>query len=267
MAADDSTSNKSSNMSYPSASVLTCAARVANPAAADHGVLTPAVTFRPACAMKDGCRQYQVLAVRINTADKPKLGIVLSVYRGALYPRKKGASSSVCNIVGAPLECEYTSKIHVCLLSLDGPMENASTSFHASCCSPVVVLDPMSEQGTVLGEISESMVAFRETRVRLHVAVLAAVVETLLNLRAHGVRKERQRDLLDGRALPAEQPWPKQHRHVRRRAPEVPRGGHWAPAFGRSGRPTDRWEAGVGRASPAGGRVLRQGAPHVHTCG
>ena len=116
---------------------------------------------------KDGQRQYQLLAVRINTADKPKLGIVLSVYRGALFRRKKNSSSSVCKIVGAALETEYASRLHVCLLSLDGPVENSSeTSFHASCCSPVVVLDPMSEQGTVLGEIRESMVAFRETRVR-----------------------------------------------------------------------------------------------------
>ena len=30
------------------------------------------------------------------------------------------------------------------------------------------------------------------------------------------------------------------------------------PASGRSGHPADRWEAGVGRASPAGGRVLRR---------
>ena len=135
------------------------------------GLQGSTLQVRPACMTKDGHRQYQVLAVRINTADKPKLGIVLSVYRGALFRRKKNTSSSVCKIVAAPLECEYASKLHVCLLSLDGPVENTSeTSFHASCCSPVVVLDPMSEQGTVLG-ISESMVAFREMpalTLRLH---------------------------------------------------------------------------------------------------
>ena len=79
---------------------------------------------------------------------------------GALFWCKTNSSSSVCKIVGAALGPSCMSVSCLWMAPWRTPLKPAS------CCSPVGVLDPMSEQGTALGEISESMVAFRETRVR-----------------------------------------------------------------------------------------------------
>ncbi|CAE7658623.1 unnamed protein product [Symbiodinium sp. CCMP2592] len=145
-----------------------------------------ATSFRPVTGAGEK-RAYQLLAIRVNAGDRPKLAVVLSVFRGALF-RKRNAkkSSTVCKIVADPLECEYCSKLHCCLLTPadEQPKDGTRTIFEASCCNPILILDPISSQGTVLGEINPDRASFEESRLRLRVAVEADAVKAVCELRS-----------------------------------------------------------------------------------
>ena len=140
-------------------------------------------SYKPCSTLKpdgSGKRDYQLLAFRSHLTSSLKIGLVLSVFRGAVKQKEEGATrrQAACKISADALPSNSCAKLHVIPL-----MPLKYTAFEATCMSPVCIIDPHDASGLVCFEVPSNQFSTSETRTSAVFHLNSGVVKALNSLK------------------------------------------------------------------------------------